>query len=386
MNTVITAQRIVLALLLLAAASGCGRRSETASGSARVIKVTIEKPAPRTFQERVQVQGTIQAKNSARISALTPGTLEDLFVDEGATVKKGQALFQTDKLNLENRVQIEQDNVKVAAASKTEAAAALMEAEATFKKAEADYQRSRKLFEEQKAITLDAFERAETGFKRAEAGLAHAHAVVELAAARATQAESALKIARKQLEDSLVRAPFDGVITRKFLDRGEFAGAGTAVLSLDDPSKLEAAFVLSEKFFARVFPGTTKILITAGGRTTRETTAYYKAPAVHPVTRTFEIKAYLPESSGFAPGMLGDVSVILDEHQGLGIPSIAVGRRGGQQVVFIAEKDKAVMHVVKTGLTDDGHTELLDADTLNKAGIILEGQAFLNDRDSIRLN
>ena len=377
---------VILAALLLTLSRSCGRKTNEAVANARALKVTVEHPEERVFRKTAVVQGTIEARNSAQPAALVPGTIEEMLVDEGALVKKGQPLFQIDKVSLESRVQIERDNQNVAAASRAEAEAALSEAKATFKKAETDYRRFKKLYQEEKAITLDTFERAETGYKQAEAGLTHAQALVDLATAREAQAVSSLKIAEKQLADSLVTAPFDGVITRKLKDHGDFAGAGMGVLQLDDLSSLEAVFVLSADYFNEVVADKTALLLTGAGDQPTEAVAYYKAPSLHPVTRTFEVKAALPENTAFAPGMLCNVTVILEEHRGLGVPTAAVGRREGQTTIFKMENEKAVAQPVRTGLTDDGHTELLDAGALRDANVIVEGQAFLNDQDPVRLN
>ena len=376
---------MVLALALLGGGVGCGRK-KAAGAAARVIKVTTVQPVVRTFRSSLRVQGTVEAKNTAGMAALVGGVIEELFVDEGDEVKAGASLFQTDKKNLENQVQIARDNVKVAAASKVEADAACRQADAMFQKADADYQRAKKLYEIDKAITLDAFERAETTFKQADAGLARAKAAAELAAARETQAASSLGIAEKQLEDSLVKAPFDGVITRKHLEAGEYAKAGDMVVMLEDPSTLEVSFVLAAQHYELVKAGETKLHLMAGAQDRGEAVAYYKSPAVNPVTRTFEVKAGISDAAGFAPGMLCDVEVTVGDREGLGVPDVAVGRRGGQPVVFVAKGGKVSAQPVKTGWSEGGFTELLDADALSGADVVVEGQSFLNDGDPVRLN
>ena len=377
---------VILAALLLTLSRSCGRKTAEEPTNARAIKVTVARPEERLFRRTALVQGTVEARNSAQPAAIVAGTIDEMLVDEGAVVKKGQPLFQIDKINLESRVQIERDNQKVAAASRAEAEAALNQAEATFKKAETDYRRFKKLFNDEKAITLDTFERAETTYKQAEAGLTHAKALVDLAAAREAQAVTSLKIAEKQLADSRVTAPFDGVITRKIKDRGDYATSGTGVLQLDDLSCLDVVFVLSADYYGEIVPGKTALLLTGTGEKPTEAIPYYKAPSLHPVTRTFEVKAGLPKATPYAPGMLCNIRIIMEEHRALGVPNAAVGRRNGQSMVFKLDNGKAVAHPVKTGLVDDGYTELLDAQALHGTDVIVEGQAFLNDQDPVRLN
>lgn len=375
--------RMIVAVVLLAGAFGCRREKRGDGPGGRVMKVTTAPVEERLFRETVRVQGTVESEERATLSALVGGTIEALLVEEGDRVRNAQPLFQTDKLNLENQVQIAKHNVEVARASEAEANAAVREAEATYQKAEADVRRFRKLYEADKAVTLDAFERMDTAFKRADAGLAHARALVALSVARGAQAESSLRIAEKQMADSLVRAPFDGVVTRRLHEPGEYAAPGAAVLALENPARLEIALVLSSDYYDRVLPERTRLRFRRAGRE-EEAPVHFKAPSVHPVTRTFEVKARLPSAEGFSPGMLCDVDVILAEHRGLGVPDGAVGRRGGRAVVFKAEEGRAVARPVEPGACDDGFTELLDAADLAGVPIVVDGQTFLNDRDPIR--
>lgn len=373
------------AILLLLCPAGCGRKPTPDAGAARLIKVTVAQPEERIFRNVLRVQGTIRSSDRARVAARVAGTIEELFVDEGAAVATGQPLFQTDKANLESKVQIERDNLKVAAASRVEAASALAEAAAVYAKAELDYRRFQKLYQKDKAVTLNAFEQAETAFKRAAAGLDHARAVVDLAQAREAQAQSALEIAGKQLADSKVAAPFRGTVTKKLVELGEYAAPGAAVFELEDPARLEAVFVLSAEYYDRVKSGQTRLQITRGVQPMAAVVTY-QAPAVHPLTRTFEVRASLPAAGGFTPGMLCDVDITLDEHRGWGLPTAAIGLRGGQSVIFALEKDRAVMTPVRPGAADNGFTELLDAKPLRGRSVVVEGQAFLNDGDRVRLD
>lgn len=373
------------ALLLLLLPAGCGRKPAPEAGAARLIKVTVAQPEEREFRNALRVQGTIRATDRARVAARVAGTIEEVFVDEGAAVEAGRPLFQTDKANLESKVRIEQDNLKVAAASCAEAKAALAEARAVFAKAEADYGRFQRLYRDDKAVTLNALEQAETAFKRAEAGVLHARAVVDLAKAREAQAQSALEIAEKQLADSTVAAPFKGTVTRQLIELGEYAAAGAAVFELENPARLEAVFVLSAEYYGRVETGRTRLRIARGAEPV-DAAVTYKAPSVHPVTRTFEVRAALPDAAGFAPGMLCDVDVTLDAHRGWGLPTAALGLRVGQAVVFAVEEDRAVLTPVQPGPADNGYTELLGADALRGRRFVVEGQAFLNDGDRVRLD
>jgi len=339
----------------------------------------------RVFTESLRVQGTIMAVHRATISARLPGALDALYVDTGDAVTNGQPLFQTDKANLENAVAVERENLRVAEASVAEAEAALRQAETAFEKATLDLERFRRLYEEDRAVSKDAFERMNLAYKQAATGLERAKAAVTLVAARKQQAATALQIAEKNLSDSRVCAPFDGIVTRRLCQPGEFVGAGVPVLAMEDPRQLEVVLTLSEQWFPRIEPGRTRVRIISAGQPSIETTVSVKSPSVHPIARTVEVKAPLPAAEGFAPGMICDAIVVFAQREGWGVPAEAVGMRQGRSVVFIVDNETAHQRDVQPGLRDDGYVDLLDGESLIGKAVIVEGQVFLNDGDPIRV-
>lgn len=64
------------------------------------LPVVLTRVRNMIFEERIEVSGDVEAKNTALISARIPGVLDAIFVDEGYAVKKDQKLFQIDKISL----------------------------------------------------------------------------------------------------------------------------------------------------------------------------------------------------------------------------------------------------------------------------------------------
>ncbi len=375
-------------LVVAAAAAGCGRKPGSAPPAAPPAAAALTvRTAPvekRTFAESLRVHGDIRAVRRATIAARIAGTIDALYVDDGDAVTNGQPLFRTDRANLENQVEIERRNQEVAAAAVREAEAALSRAEAEEAKAARDRDRMRRLHKDDGAVTLDAVERAETAATAAAASLSHARAALDLAEARRSQAATSLKIAAKTLSDSQLLAPFDGMIGRRLREPGEYATAGSAVLSLEDPRDLEVALVLSETWYPRVAPGSTILRVSAAGRPAVEVPVAVRSPVVHPASRTFEVTARLPRDAALAPGMLGEVDVVFARHEGWGVPAPAVTLRDGAPILFVADGGVARVRTVRPGLRDNGFLELLDGESLSGARVIVEGQTFLNDGDPVR--
>lgn len=335
-----------------------------------------------TVEEAVVVQGSIRTKFKAAVASRLPGTVDALFVDEGDTVKQGQPLFQVDRVNLENRVAIAKDDQAVAAAAREEAVAVLEEATATYDKAATDESRYARLFTGSGSVTKDVWERSQLQLRSAAASVARAKAAILTADAKILQAATALRIAEKDLADSQGLAPFDGVVTKKCRDAGDYAGAGDAVLEVENPQVREACFMLNADVYGKVKVGETQVQTSFG----QTLTVTYRAPTVNPVSRTFEIRAVIKEDTTLAAGMLCEGKVIFDCRTASGVPSSAIALREGKQTVYVV-KDSGVVEAVtvQKGATVRGVTEITNAEVLKGANIVSEGMLLLNPGDVVKM-
>ena len=370
-------------LVLLLAAGGCNKAAKQPELLDVRPLVKVGRLIPdAAFTDGVRVQGTVRTKFSAAVAARVPGTIDTVEADEGLTVKMGQPLFQVDKINLENRMRLAQDDLNVARAANKEAEAARAEAQAAYDKALIDAKRMKTLYEKDRAVTKDTLEKAELQFKLTDAAVQRVQASVDTARVRIVQAETTLLIAKKNLGDSQVVAPFDGVITKKLKDRGEFVSVGTPVLEMDDPHIYEVCFSLNSAHYDRVESGKTVVRFDDG----KETLVSYKAPSVHPVARTFEIRTTVERTPDMAPGMIRDARVVFRQYAAAAVPSPAVGLREGKHVVFVVRDEKVVSVTVETGLEWLGQTEIRNPDLLEGAEIVTEGMLLLNEGDRVRVD
>ena len=364
---------------------GCAKKEDTESAAQIIpVKVKVASLTPLRFRRQIQVQGCIQPVNSAKIAARMAGSIDALKVKEGDRVKAGDILFQTDQVNLQNQVLIAEQNLKVAQENKTMAEADLKIARTNLEKARLDYEREETLFK-RNVITKKDFENAEVTWKNAQATTEKAETALAYRDVLIKQSQTSLDIARKNLADSLIRAPYDGVITAKYHETGEFVANGTAVLAMEDQTHLEASLFVSSIYYPAISPETAVVLSLHGQELCRANLSYI-SPSIDPLTRTFEIKANLPSQPNLISGTLCDITVILAERNGLGLPSDAIlSRAGGQSIVFATKGDSAEELAVTTGFTTNGYTEILDADALQDRQFIFEGQYFLNDGSRIEI-
>lgn len=363
------------------ALAGCAKEETQGQADNRPRVKVCALTGGLTFEDFATVQGSVRTKFTAAVASRLPGTVDEVLVDEGDVVKAGQPLFQVDRVNLENQVAIAKDDQAVAAASRAEAVAAQAEAEAAHAKALTDAARYRRLYEESRSVTKDAWERAELQLRSAAATLARAKAAVATADAKILQADTALRIAEKNLADSRGLAPFDGIVTQKLHDRGDFVDAGTAIFALDDPRVREVCVTLTADRYADVAVGKTEI-VTSFGQTLPVT---YKSPTVDPATRTFEIRAVMRPDPAVAPGMLCGARIVFARRTGFGLPAGAVAPRGGREVAFAVDAEGTVGAIeAKRGATAGGMVEILNPEAFEGAQVVAEGMLLLNLGDRVK--
>ena len=356
------------ACVLALAAAGCSEQVVERAETRPLVRVGAARQGV-TFVDALRVQGTVRAKDAAVVSARIPGTLDAVFVDEGARVKKGDPLFQVDRQNLENAVRAAKDDLAMAKAK-------LAQADVTVGKAKMDAERMERLFAGA-AVTKDTLEKAQVAAKSAAAAFEAAQATV-------TKAETGLAVSEKNLSDSCVRAPYDAVVTRKHRNVGDYVGPGVCVFQVENPSAYEVSFSLNAAHFARVKPGKTTVRLAQPLAGKRDLVLTYRSPTVNAVTRTFEVRAQLPRTEDVAAGMLLDGEIVFASHTGQGVPAAAVADRGGSEAVFAVADGKAVRIAVETGLETDGWREIVRPALEPDKKIILEGMLLVNEGDEVR--
>lgn len=378
--------RLALALLtatLPAAllAAGCGKK-ETATAAEEIVHALAVRAvgvAPRDFERRLTVQGTLEAKNYATVASRADGNLDAIWVDEGDAVVAGEtALFQVDAANRENALTIAQQDLAVAKAALAVAQASAAKTEAESRKATLDFERYERLHQDGK-VSLNEFEAAQVGNAQAQAGIAVAQAQVDLAERQVKQAEASLAIAEKNLADTKIVAPISGVVSSRTAEPGEQMSVGKVVLRIDDLAAVEAAAYLPAQYYPEVAPGQTTFRLGIGGRAAGAHAVTYRSPTIDPTLRTFEIKGLLEQpGDAVVPGQMADLTLVFGTRQGLGVPSAAVLVRSGQTVVFVAQNGQALARPVETGLQNDGWTEILSGLEAGET-VVTEGQTQLHD-------
>ena len=366
-----------LAAALLA--TGCGKKEVAAEAAVRALAVRAQAVAPRAFERRLTVQGTLEAKNYANVASRADGNLDAIWVDEGDAVVAGEtALFQIDSANRQNALAIAEQDLAVAKASRAVAKASAQKTEAEARKAALDYDRYERLHRDGR-VSDNEFEGANVQHAAAKAAIAVAEAQVDLAERQVKQAESAVSIAQKNLADAKIVAPISGTVSSRNAEPGEQMSVGRVLLRIDDLSVVEAAAYLPAQYYSEVIPGETKFRLGVNGRDAGTHPVAYRSPTINTSLRTFEIKGRVEAAGGLAvPGNMADLTIVFETREALGIPSASILTRNGRPIAFVVQDGKAVAREVQTGLQNDAWTEILSGLAAGES-VVTEGQTQLRD-------
>ncbi|WP_133490859.1 MULTISPECIES: efflux RND transporter periplasmic adaptor subunit [Alcanivorax] len=287
---------------------------ESARAREPVSLVTV---TPRHLEERLPLTGTLTADRAARLSTSVAGLVIALQADVGDQVKQGQVLLELDG---------ELNRLALAGAS-----AAAEEAEARLADARRRFQEASTL------VARRSIAASEVRGLEAEVAMSQA----ALASARAEQRRQHALLARHVL-----KAPFDGVISAKQSEIGEWVTPGTAVLELVSPQQVHADLAVPQEYYPRV-SGESRVELRLGGDAGPAYPATIAAivPVNDPNARTFLIRATLTSTAEGAslppvtPGMSVRASLFLSAAEPrLAVPRDALVRYpDGRVSVWVAE-------------------------------------------------
>lgn len=360
--------------------TACNKNKKTKTYKEREIRVELSKLQNRIFRRQIPVQGTVESVQYAVLSAKISGTLELLAVSEGQKVKKGETLFGIDRQVLKNQVTVKENEVNVKRSELEIAKIALERSNINFKKAKLDFDRYETLWKS-RATSLTEYENADVALKNAEIEVRKSKAAIVNAEAQVKQAEGNLIIAKKNLNDSTIIAPFDCTITNTYVELEEFVNTGTNILRLEDQNHFEIVCHISSIYYDEVKVGKTIAELSVFGVEKGRALVTYKSPSVDPESRTFKLKVRLPENMRIASGTLCDVKIIFEERKAWGLPTDAVLLRNNDRyIAYYQDSNKRAKSIeIKRGIVDEKYTEVANFKDYLDTQFVVTGQTFINN-------
>ena len=301
------------------------RADASASRSVRVTRV-VQVPLERA----VTALGSLAAYDQATVSVKVPGRLQKISVDLGSIVRQGQVIAQIETQDYQLRVQqataaLAQARARLGLAPEQnhdrvdpEQTSTARQARAMLDEARAHQERTKTLFT-QGIIPQAQVDTAESSYKVALSRYEDAIEEVRNRQAMLAQRRSELDIARQQLADTTISAPFDGAVQERRASVGEYlvAGAPLATIVRMDPLRLRAEVPEREASSVRI--GQT-VRVTVEGDANAYTGRIARlSPAISPQNRMLMVEAEVRNNGALRPGAFARADIVID-NQTAGLP------------------------------------------------------------------
>ncbi len=303
--------------------------------AAEPMQVNVVHLSPATIERWYRTSGTLEALRSAELVAVQPAIITKILVDEGDTVRDGQLLARLDGRELS----LQADAARLELAN--------LEAELS----------------RLESVPGDAISREEIDKQRY---------LVD-------SARASVKLSRHQAKQTVIRAPFSGIIVTRYVDEGNLATTATPLFHLAQLDVLELPLHVPEKDAATVEVGA-QVEIELVDGTTFVATLERRAPVVDPLTGTVKFTMQARETpAGAAPGAFARAKVRVDIREDApSLPRTAVFQLDGKPHVFVVAEGKSARREVKIGLEGSERVEVLAGVSAEDA-VVAEGSAGITE-------
>ncbi len=334
--------------------SACSSKSTSTASEAQAADSTVKAAIPvkvavlskSKISRTIDYTATVMPFEEVNVVPSTPGRIDKIYVEVGSKVKKGDKLFLMDRTQL--------------------------------------YQLKLQLANQAKDLgRIDTL--LQTGSAKQQ---------------QYDQMKTQYDVTKTNVdfmeENTLLRAPFDGVVTGKYFENGEmYTGTPTtqtgraAVVTVMQVNPLKISLNVSEQYYPLIRNGM-RAEVTSDVYSGKKFNAkvYLIAPTINPATRSFEVELELANTDNLLkPGMFVRVSMDLGEVDTFVVPANTVLLQEGTDIryVFLAKGDTAERLEVKLGKRFDDKLEIISSGINEGDKLIIEGQARLVNGDRINV-
>ena len=318
------------------------------SGISTARLVSIESVMPAEFNHFVEVQAKVDGEDAVSIGPRLQGTVEEIKVREGVSVRKGQVMATLDD-------QLVRQN--------------LAEVKTQYDFAKTVYEKRKALWEQQIGTELEYLS-AMNNYNTLEKRLAGA---------------------REQFEMTRIKSPIDGVVDYVDLKVGQAVMPGIPVIRVVNLSNLTVKGEVAESFSASIMEGDDVILYFPDLKTEITSSVKYAAKVIDPLNRTFLVEVPLNDTLGlFKPNMV--VVMKISDYKNMNALTLPVdlvqSARDGNFVMVAKQQGinsmVAERKVVTTGMSYNGKIEVTSGIESNDK-VIMNGYRDLNEGTELRI-
>jgi multidrug efflux pump subunit AcrA (membrane-fusion protein) len=382
----------ILAMAVVLACIGCRGDSSAATppsragqeaSPAREVRVTpvAEKPMERS----TVALGSLAAFDQATVSVKVPGRLRSIGVDLGSVVQQGQLIAQIDPQDYQLRVQQSEAALAQARARlglspgknndriEPEETSTVRQARALLEEAKTNRDRQATLFD-QGIVARSQLDSAEASYKVAVSRYEDAVEEVRNRQAIVAQRRSEVALARQQLDDTAIHAPFDGAIQEKRASIGEYLGAGAPIANVVRMNPLRLRAEIPEREAQQVRIGQSVRVTTEGDPNVYLGRIARLSPIITPQTRMLIAEAEVANDGSLRPGLFARAEIVIDEGtMAVTIPTKSIVTFAGIEKVVVVQNGKALEKPITTRRRTGDWTEVTSGVTVGEMVVVEPG-------------
>jgi multidrug efflux pump subunit AcrA (membrane-fusion protein) len=345
---------------LAVAACSTGNAKATETPAAAVVDVSSAAAVEQPIARFVRATGTLMAEDQADVAAETAGRVVATPIERGSRIAEGGELARV--VATETNAQLKEAEANAAqiearlglssdSALDVNNVPEVQTAKASYELAQGEFNRIKSLLD-QRVVSQSEYDQRRTQMEATRqqyesAKNAAAQQYQSLQAARAR-----IAMARKAVADTVVRAPFSGVVAERLVSVGDYVTKGMKVAVVVRVNPLRVMLTIPEQFVSSVAAGQAvdfEVDAYPGRRFTG--TVKYISPSLQADRRALTVEAVVPNQSGdLKPGLFATARLEQSaKTPGVVVPSAAVQTSAGTSRVFVLMNDHVEERIVVTG-------------------------------------
>ena len=382
---------LLLAVAFVPGACADSDRADRATSATEppAVTVTTVVAVDQPITRFVRVSGTLMAQEEASVAAEVAGRVVETPIERGSLVANGDTLIRILSTEMDAQANEAESNVGQIEARLGTAGGAAFEVErvpevanarAAYDLARTEFERTKQL-QSRELVSQSEFDQrqAQTEAARRQYEVARNGAEQQYQALLGARARAA--IARKAVADTVVRAPFGGVVGERLVSVGDYVTRGTKVASVMRVNPLRVELTVPQQYIASIIEGRPVMFeVDAHPGETFTGKVRYLSPLVKADSRSLVVEAVVANTDGrLKPGFFATARIEqADKTSGILVPAAAVRRTAGTARVYVDRDGHAEERIVATG---DAVGDLLEITGGLTAGerVVVNGVERVND-------
>lgn len=356
-------RRCVFALFGLFSVSCSGPYSTDTvkATTAPIVTVKARDAVMEAIPEIIAATGELQAEDQATLRAKVPGRVQKLHVDLGTRVQEGQVIAELEKEDYDLRLRqaeasMEQTRARLGLGPKDGDevdpvnTAIVRQAAASLREAKLMFGNANELFKKGIVSNVD-YQRAGVNLQAAEARYQGAVEEVLRTRAELLQRRQEIALAKQQLTDTVIRAPFRGAITQRLATVGEFLAVNAPAVVLVRWHPLRVRLQVPERVAFKVRAGQRIDLMFEGQGVSHPGRVVRLSPSIEAQNRSLLVEGEIPNEDGnLRAGAFIEATITVDPNaRGIAVPLSSVISFAGVDRVFVVNNSALEDRQIKVG-------------------------------------